>query len=80
MNMKPKISVIVTTFNCEKYLEKCLSSLRSQTLDGIEIICVDDSSTDNTAALAESMLANIENSKFIRLQKTPGLHMREMRP
>ena len=72
MNMKPKVSVIVTTFNCEKYLEKCLSSLRSQTLDGIEIICVDDSSTDNTAALAESMLANIENSKFIRLQKNSG--------
>ena len=72
MNIRPKVSVIVTKFNCEKYVEACLSSFCNQTMDGLEIICVDDSSTDNTAALAESMLTRIKNSKFIILPKNSG--------
>ena len=43
-----KISVIVPCYNIEKYIEKCLNSLINQTLKDIEIIVVDDGSTDKT--------------------------------
>jgi glycosyltransferase involved in cell wall biosynthesis len=43
-----KISVIVPVYNSEKYLEECLNSLINQTLEDIEIICVDDGSTDSS--------------------------------
>ena len=51
VNMKkllPKVSVIVPVYNVEKYLSDCLDSLIKQTLKDIEIICVDDGSTDNS--------------------------------
>jgi len=42
----PKVSIIVPVFNSEQHIEKCLKSLQKQTLKEIEIICVDDRSTD----------------------------------
>ena len=44
----PKISVVVPIFNVAKYLPQCLESLINQTLKEIEIICVNDGSTDNS--------------------------------
>ena len=44
----PKVSVIVPVYNVEKYLQKCLDSLVNQTFNDIEIICVNDGSTDNS--------------------------------
>lgn len=46
-----KVSVIVPVYNTEKYIDKCLLSLIQQTLKDIEIILIDDASTDNTAEL-----------------------------
>ena len=43
-----KVSVIVPIYNTEKYIEKCLNSLVNQVLQDIEIICVNDGSTDNS--------------------------------
>ena len=43
-----KISVIIPVFNVENYLARCLDSVINQTLKEIEIICVDDGSTDNS--------------------------------
>lgn len=48
----PKVSIIVPAYNTENYLFKCLFSLIKQTLKEIEIIIVDDGSTDNTALVA----------------------------
>lgn len=49
MNMqKPKISIIVPICNVEEYLEECLESVISQTFTDIEIICVDDASSDRS--------------------------------
>lgn len=44
----PKISVIIPVYNTEKYLAKCLDSVINQTLEDIEIICINDGSTDNS--------------------------------
>jgi len=47
----PKISIIIPVFNVERYLSKCLDSIINQTLKDIEIICVNDASTDNSLAI-----------------------------
>ena len=44
----PKVSVIVPVYNTELFLRKCLDTILSQTLDDIEIIIVEDCSTDNS--------------------------------
>ncbi len=49
----PKISVIVPVYNTEKYLARCLQSLCSQCLQDIEILCVNDGSTDNSLAVLQ---------------------------
>ena len=45
---KPKVSVIIPVYNNEDYLDKCLSSVCNQTLSEIEIICINDESTDSS--------------------------------
>lgn len=44
----PKVSVIIPVYKVEQYIEKCLISLVEQTLEDIEIIIVNDGSTDNS--------------------------------
>lgn len=51
--MVPKISVIIAMYNAGDYLEECLNSVVNQTLKEIEIICVNDGSTDNTLQILE---------------------------
>ena len=49
----PKISVIIPVYNVEKYLRECLDSVINQTLKDIEIICVNDGSTDSSMAILQ---------------------------
>lgn len=48
LTKKPKISVIIPVYNTENYLHDCLNSVINQTLVNIEIICINDGSTDNS--------------------------------
>ncbi len=48
INYTPKVSVIIPVYNVEQYLRECLDSVINQTLKEIEIICVDDGSTDKS--------------------------------
>lgn len=48
MTNNPKISIIVPCYNASKYIAKCLQSIINQSYKNIEIICVNDGSTDNT--------------------------------
>ena len=49
----PLVSVIIPVYNVEKYLNQCLDSVIAQTLTDIEIICVNDSSTDGSLGILE---------------------------
>lgn len=53
--MKPLISIIIPVFNLEKYIEKCVDSLLNQTYDNIEIILINDGSSDNSGALCDKL-------------------------
>lgn len=52
--MIPRISVIVAIYNAEKTLPRCIDSLRGQTLHDIEILLIDDGSTDSCASICDS--------------------------
>ena len=49
----PKISIIIPVYNVENYLSECLDSIISQTLKDIEIICINDGSTDNSLKILQ---------------------------
>lgn len=49
-----KVSIIVPTFNVEPYLTECMESITNQTLEDIEIICINDGSTDGSLAILKS--------------------------
>ena len=50
-----KISVIIPIYNVEVYLGECLDSILGQTLRDIEVICVDDGSTDSSPKILASV-------------------------
>lgn len=49
----PLVSVVIPVFNAERYLEECLSSVLSQEIESMEVVCVDDGSDDSSLALLE---------------------------
>lgn len=55
------VSVIIPVYNVEKYLCKCLDSLLSQTLNGVELICVNDGSTDGSGNILEDYASKHSN-------------------
>lgn len=63
-----KVSVIVPVYNVEKYLKRCLDNLINQTLSDIEIICVNDGSTDNSLEILENYSKQDERIKIINQQ------------
>jgi len=70
--MNIKVSIIVPVYNVEKYLRQCLDSLINQTLQEIEIICVDDGSTDNSSNIL-SDYAQKDSRIIVHRQENQGL-------
>lgn len=60
-----KVSVIIPCYNAEKYLDQCLSSVINQTLQDIEIICVDDGSKDKTLDILHQYAAKDQRIKVL---------------
>ncbi len=52
---QPKVSIIVPVYNVEKYLERCIKSLQNQSLTDLEIILVDDASTDASPEMCDKL-------------------------
>lgn len=65
--MEPIISVIVPVFNSEPFLKQCLDSICAQTYESLQIICVDDNSTDHSWAILEEYAS--KDSRFVICQK-----------
>ena len=63
--MKIKVSVIVPVYNAEKYLQECVDSILQQTITEIELILVDDGSTDSSPALCDKCVAQDARVKVI---------------
>ena len=60
----PKVSIIVPVYNTEKYVEKCLNSIAKQTLQDIEIIIVNDGSTDNSENIIKQWMEKQQTEKI----------------
>lgn len=68
--MSYKLSVVIPIYNAEKYLEKCVDSLRRQTLRDIQLILVDDGSEDASAGLCDDLAAH--DSRIFVIHKQNG--------
>lgn len=68
-----KVSVIVPAYNAEPYLDKCLESLVTQTLKDIEIIIINDGSSDKTATIIEKYKKKYKQIIFINNKKNMGI-------
>lgn len=70
--MEELISVIVPVYNVEAYIEECLHSLREQTYKNLQIILVDDGSTDKSGNLCDAYAAK-DSRFFVIHQKNKGV-------
>ena len=68
----PKLSVIIPVYNVEEYLQRCLDSVVNQTLTDLEIICVNDGSTDNSSKILEQYAQQDKRIKILT-QNNRGL-------
>ena len=71
-NKSPLVSVVVPIYNTEKYLRNCLDSIIAQTNQNLEILLVDDGSTDSSGKIADSYAKKDTRIKVIH-QKNTGL-------
>ena len=73
--MNPAISIVVPAYNKEPYIKQCMDSLINQTLKNIEIIVVDDASTDNTLQILRDYEKKDSRVKIIAKEHNCGRHV-----
>ena len=69
----PFFSVLIPAYNAEKYIEKCLSSINSQTFTDYEIIVADDGSSDSTASIVERFAEKESRLRLVRHEANRGI-------
>jgi len=69
---KPKISVIIPVYSAEETLNRCLDSVLCQTLPEIEIICIDDASTDGSGEILHNYASTDKRIKLIEFTENKG--------
>ena len=67
-----KISIVVPVYNVENYIEECINSIINQTYKNLEIILVDDGSTDSSGKICDKFAKNDDRIKVIH-KKNEGL-------
>ncbi len=72
MSVEPLVSVVLIGYNDASRITRALESLRRQTLRSLEIIVVDDASTDATAEIIESIAANDDRIRFVQRAENSG--------
>ena len=63
--MQPVVSLLVPIYNVEKYLRECLDSAKNQTLSDIEVICINDGSTDSSPDIIREYMQADSRFKII---------------
>ena len=63
---RPVLSVVIPVYNVEEYMKQCLESILNQTLNSIEVICVDDCSPDKSAEIIKEYAAKDSRVKYIK--------------
>lgn len=71
--MRNLISIIIPMYNAENYIDRCVKSIMEQQYKDIEIILVDDGSTDNTKIIARKLQEKYDKIKLIILEKNCGV-------
>ena len=69
----PLVTVLVAVYNSEAFLRQCLDSLCAQTMDSVQIVCVDDASTDGSLAILRDYAARDGRVEVIALNENHGL-------
>lgn len=64
-HFSPLVSILVPCYNVENYLYKCLSSIKSQTLSDIEVICINDGSTDSTLEIIQEFIKKDQRFRLL---------------
>lgn len=75
--LEPKISVIIPVYNTGKYITKCLQSVLKQNIDGIEVIIVNDGSTDDSMKVIKKFIG--DNNQFLIIDKKANEGLEEAR-
>ena len=70
--MKSMISVVIPCYNAEKYIRRCLDSILSQTYSNLEIILVDDASSDDTSKIIKEYASKNKNIQFLQNKENKG--------
>lgn len=68
MSSTPQVTVVVPVYNVQAYLSQCIESLVNQTLDDIEIVLVDDGSSDDCPAICDNYASEIDHIRVIHQQ------------
>ncbi len=68
----PKVSIIIPFNNVESYISECLESVLNQTLSDLEVICINDASTDGTLDIVKKYLSNDSRIRLIELPERKG--------